>query len=291
LTERFVPMLLITIVYGIFFSPLISFLEAFAMDALGGEKRRYGRVRAWGSISFIAMVVVLGRAIDAYTTRIVLAVVLVGSALQTAFAFAIPAAAAGRKAKPGSDTGFLFSRTALVFFASAFLMLVSHGAYYGFFSIHLENLGFGKAFIGVSWAVASAAEITVMLGSGRMFNRFSPQKVLLFSFLAAVLRWVWLFFARSPAAILVSQFLHAATYGAFHMASILYIDELAPPRSKTIGQAVNNGVTYGLGLMLGFFLNGYLYERLGSAALFPISAAIAFSGGLLFLILEPGGRR
>jgi hypothetical protein len=34
--------------------------------------------------------------------------------------------------------------------------------------------------------------------------------------------------------------------------------------------------------MVGFFLNGFLYERIGSAALFMMSAGIAVAGGALF---------
>ncbi|MEJ2473149.1 MAG: hypothetical protein P8Y74_04595, partial [Desulfobacterales bacterium] len=51
---------------------------------------------------------------------------------------------------------------------------------------------------------------------------------------------------------------------------------------KTVGQAVNNAVQYGLGLMVGFFINGFLYERIGSAGLFVMSAGIAAAGGALF---------
>jgi PPP family 3-phenylpropionic acid transporter len=70
------------------------------------------------------------------------------------------------------------------------------------------------------------------------------------------------------------------------MASILYIDRLAPSKAKTLGQAVNNAITYGLGLMVGFFLNGYLYEKIGSFSLFIISSLIALAGGLLFRGLQ-----
>jgi hypothetical protein len=34
--------------------------------------------------------------------------------------------------------------------------------------------------------------------------------------------------------------------------------------------------------MVGFFLNGFLYERIGSATLFMMSAGIAAAGGALF---------
>ena len=151
-----------------------------------------------------------------------------------------------------------------------------------FFSIHLENLGYGSTFIGISWALASTAEILVMIKSERIFSRFSLENVLVFSFLAAACRWLILFFANSAYIILLSQALHAVTYGTFHMASILFIDRLTPEKSKTIGQAVNNALTYGLGLMVGFLINGYLYEITGSFALFLMSSLVALVGGLLF---------
>jgi PPP family 3-phenylpropionic acid transporter len=76
--------------------------------------------------------------------------------------------------------------------------------------------------------------------------------------------------------------MHAMTYGSFHMASILYMDRLAPPGAKNVGQAVNNALTYGLGLMAGFFINGALYAGMGSFGLFQISAWIALAGGAVF---------
>ena len=53
-------------------------------------------------------------------------------------------------------------------------------------------------------------------------------------------------------------------------------------KAKTLGQAVNNALTYGLGLMVGFFVNGYVYEITGSFTLFLMSGLIALAGGLLF---------
>ncbi|MBW1759212.1 MAG: MFS transporter, partial [Deltaproteobacteria bacterium] len=52
-TSDFWVMFVITLFYGIFYAPIISFLEAFTMDILGKEKRSYGRIRAWGSVNFI----------------------------------------------------------------------------------------------------------------------------------------------------------------------------------------------------------------------------------------------
>ncbi len=281
-TIDFWPMLAITIFYGMFFAPIISFLEAFTMDLLGREKKSYGRIRAWGSISFIAVVLVLGRVIDLYSVEIIVVLILAGSLILSIISTRIPAFQNVKKKRLSGEAKSLLQRRVLVFLFCAFLMLVSHSAYYGFFSIHLENLGYGNTFIGLAWALASTAEILVMIRSDRIFSRFSIESVLIFSFMTAALRWLILFSARSAAAILLSQILHAATYGAFHIGSILYIDRLAPEKAKTLGQAVNNAVSYGLGLMVGFFFNGYLYEITGSFTLFIISCQIALFGGLFF---------
>ena len=281
-TVEFDSMLAITILYGMFYAPIISFLEAFTMDILGMEKRSYGHLRVWGSISFIAVVLVLGKIIDLYSVEIIVVLILAGSLMFALISTQIPTMRPPKKKRLSEGAKSLLDSRVLVFLFCAFLMLVSHGAYYGFFSIHLENLGYGSTFIGLSWALASAAEILVMIRSDQIFRRFSLESVLIFSFLVAALRWIILFGAQSAAIILVSQVLHAITYGTFHIASILYIDRLTPHKAKTLGQAVNNAVSYGLGLMVGFFFNGYQYEISGSFALFMISSLIALAGGVFF---------
>ena len=283
-TDRFAPMLLITLIYGVFYAPLISFLEAFSMDVLGPRKRRYGTLRAWGSIGFIAVVLVMGQVLIHHPVQIILILILAGSTLQACCSLALPRPASGTPRPVWHGFNALFQPRLWLFLGGAFLMLVSHGAYYGFFSIHLEQSGHAPPFIAMAWALASMAEIVAMLRSEWLFERFSLAQVLVFSFAAATLRWILVWSANAPAAIVATQILHALTYGTFHMASILYIDTLMPPEAKTLGQALNNAVTYGLGLMVGFFLNGYLFEVLGARSLFLVSAGIALAGGALMAL-------
>jgi PPP family 3-phenylpropionic acid transporter len=282
LTTQFYWMLGITILYGIFYAPLISFLEAFSMDILGKGKKRYGRMRAWGSLAFITVVLVLGRIIDIYSIKIILSLIFAGSWIQAIVSLGLSRHNPVRPQTLGKGLRMLLRPKVLIFLICAFLMLVSHGAYYAFFSIHLSNLGFDNFFIGLSWSVAVAAEIIAMLFSERIFNRFRYQSVLAFTFIVATLRWCGLWAVDSAPGILILQLTHAITYAMFHMASILYMDALVPSGTKTIGQAVNNAVTYGLGLMVGFFISGALYEQIGSFALFAVSGGFALLGGVIF---------
>ena len=273
--------LIVTGLHAIFLGPLIAFLEAFTMERLGKEGGRYGRVRVWGSFAFIMMVTAVGRAVDLVSLRIVIYIILGGFLLQAANAFCIrgPETAA---APPGKGVmRVLLGGETLVFLSAGFLMLVSHGAYYGFFSIHLERLGFGGAFIGVSWAVAVACEITVMFFAQAMVKKVTHERILILSILAAVVRWSMLGFFESAPLILVSQCLHAFSYASFHITSILYMDRLSPDGAKTVGQSVNNSVQYGIGLMAGLYLAGYLIERTGTHEAFLFSAASALAAFLL----------
>jgi PPP family 3-phenylpropionic acid transporter len=280
-TTDFWTMLIITVFYGIFYSPIISFLEAFAMDVLDKKKMRYGKLRGWGSIAFIITVIVMGKIIDLYSIEIILTLIFFGSLAQALISIKIPDIQIKKPPAFSSKAKTLLKRQVVVFLFCAFLMLVSHGTYYGFYSIHLERLGYDKTFIGISWALASIAEIIVMIKSDSIFQRFSIDNVLFFSFMVAAFRWMALSFAISPVLILFLQIFHAVTYAMFHVSSILYIDASSPDEAKTLGQAINNAVTYGLGLMVGFFINGYLFETLGTFTLFRMSSFIALGGGLL----------
>ncbi|MGB5984526.1 MAG: MFS transporter [Desulfobacterales bacterium] len=281
-TDRFGPMALLMGLYGLFYAPLISFLEAFAMESLGKEKRRYGALRAWGTLGFILISLGLGPLIGPAAMKMIVVLILAGSALQALSALALPPVIRA----PGTVWGATLKSYAKLpvvgFLAAAFLMLVSHGAYYNFFSIHLAELGYSGTIIGLSWALASAGEMVVMFLSASLFGRVHLKRVLLASFGVAALRWIILAEMTHPAALLGSQLLHTITYGTFHMASILYIEEASSANNKTMGQALNNALTYGLGLMVGFFGSGVLYQQAGPRVMFWASAGTALLAALIF---------
>ncbi len=278
----FTSVFIVTAVYGMFYAPVISFLEAFSMDALDRRKGEYGKVRAWGTLSFILISVIMGVVIDKFPIRIVLSSILIGSVFQAIIAPAAPRDRKKTELSHKSQPSIAGDRRILVFLVCAFLMLLSHGTYYGFFSIHLERLGYSATFIGAAWSLASVAEMCVMLNSNRILNSLSYERLLFYTFPAAALRWIVLALTSSPAAIILTQLLHAFTFGVFHITSILYMDRLTSEAAKTTGQAVNNAVTYGLGMTAGYLLNGLLYESIGGFYLFGISGFVALAGGVLF---------
>ena len=85
------------------------------MDVLGTEKKSYGRIRAWGSISFIVMVIVIGKIIDLFAVDIILVLILAGSLMLAAMRPRIPAIETLKKDFLALVAGSLFENRFIVF--------------------------------------------------------------------------------------------------------------------------------------------------------------------------------
>jgi len=127
-TETFGPMAVIIFLYGVFYAPVISFLEAISMETLGREKQSYGRIRLWGSISFITMVLAFGALIGLFSERVIIISIWIGSILLALASFSVPRDRRGGTPLSVRGAKALLRRRPAVFLACAFLMLVSHGA-------------------------------------------------------------------------------------------------------------------------------------------------------------------
>jgi PPP family 3-phenylpropionic acid transporter len=282
-TADFYPMMAVMFFYSLFHAPIVSFLEAFTVDILGKNKNNYGKIRLWGSIGFVLSVFAAGYISDKLGIFSIIYMIFAGSLIHFFLSLKIPESEKERIRTKNFDLSFIFKPGTLFFLFASILMLGSHSPYYAFFSIYLSDLGLANTFIGISWAVAVFAEIVMMHQSGSIFKRITPGRVLVFSMFAAAGRWLVLFCFESGGVILVSQVLHCFSYATFHMASILYIDELTPEGRKTTGQALNNALTYGLGLMAGNLLSGYFYDFAGGRTLFLGACITALAGAFIMI--------
>ena len=102
-------------------------------------------------------------------------------------------------------------------------MSAAHGPYYTFFSIHLVGLGYSKAATGWLWALGVACEIGIFMWMPRLYRAFTLRQILIASFALAVMRFLAVGWLAQTLAVLFAQVLHAATFGAFHAASIGYV--------------------------------------------------------------------
>ena len=286
--------------FALFWAPILPMVEVTALEAVERKGFPYGRVRLWGSVGFILLTLGMGPVLDAWSTRAVLYGMLAGLLANTLVASRLPDfSRASRAPAPRPRFQALArSRGLWVFLACGMLMQLSHGTYYGFFSIALEASGYAKSLIGALWALGVVCEIGIMLSAERLMRVTGAPALLSLSFGLAAVRWGLTAMDAGLAPLVLAQSLHAFSFGAYHVASVVYLYRQVPPELRTTAQALYSSLSFGLGIALGLWLNGFFYDAWGPRVLFGLSAAVALGGGLLSLALhratapwgqEPGG--
>ncbi len=284
-TTSFWGMLLVLGLMSFFWSASMPLVEATTLTYLGKHTARYGRLRSWGSVGFIVSVVGLGYAFDYIAIAWLLWAGVVCELGILIFSRQIPhteVLAHHTDHQPVKQ--ILMQPPVLALFGACFLMSVAHGPYYTFFSIYLVEHGYAKSAVGGLWALGVICEIGVFFVMPWLVRRYGFTRILVASFGAAVLRFMLIGWTVDfIVLLLVAQVLHAATFGAYHAASVGLVHEYFQGRHQSRGQAMFGSLTYGAGGMLGGLASGPIWQHYGASVLYSCSAGVALLGLLLML--------
>jgi PPP family 3-phenylpropionic acid transporter len=284
-TTSFWGMFLVLALMSFFWSASMPLVEATTLTYLGKHSARYGRIRSWGSIGFIVSVVGLGYAFDYIAIAWLLWAGLICELGILIFARQIPPTevlAHHTDSQPVKQ--ILLQPQVLALFGACFLMSVAHGPYYTFYSIYLVEHGYAKSAVGGLWALGVICEIGVFFLMPWLARRFGLTRILLVSFSAAIVRFMLIGWGVDfLLLLLIAQVLHAATFGAYHAASVGLVHEFFQGRHQSKGQALFGSITYGAGGMLGGLASGPIWQHYGASVLYSCSAGAALLGLLLML--------
>lgn len=260
-----------------FFNAVMPQFEALTLSHLEGRTEHYGRIRVWGSIGFIAVVGAFGFAFDhvavAYLPWLMLPLLggLVAASLHNEY---------GKRSVDAEQAeGFstlLWRREVIVFLALAFLMQISFGPYYTFFSLFLAEHGYKHSALGAFWALGVAVEIGVFVFSAPLLSRFPARRVVLIALALAAVRWVaTALWPENLLLMCLAQLSHAITFGAFYAACMQLMAEYFPGRAAGHGQGVFYGFSSGVGGVVGALIAGQAWKLGGGALAFEVAGGAA----------------
>ncbi|HCB09593.1 MAG TPA: MFS transporter, partial [Alteromonas sp.] len=219
----------LTLVMGLmmmFWTAVLPQLEVLTLQTIEGDSKRYGRIRLWGSIGFIVLTVLVGQALDFFSTdapiyasMLVLIGLFISSLTLTQPQNLKPKAAVAVRIMP-----FLRDKVALLFLLSNALLQLSFGAYYGFFALYMRDLGYSGMQTGLLIALGVTVEVGIFLVAQRLISRFGVWRLMVFCLLATGLRWLVLgTLADMFWLVFFSQFIHALSFGLNHSTSMHFI--------------------------------------------------------------------
>lgn len=277
------PILALVIVLLVAVPSAMPLAETVAMTGVRLARLDYGRMRLWGSITFIVMNIAGGWALAAWGADSVVVMVVLGCALTVLAAHllpSIPAAAdpsasggAGR-ARPGlaETVALLADRRVALFLVAAGATQASHAVFYAFGVIHWRAQGLSAGTIGTLWAIGVLIEVALFAVSGRLVAIAGAVGLLVLGGAAALLRWSAM--AADPAlwVLVVLQLMHGLTFGATHLGAMHVIERIAPPAQAGSAQALHATVTAGVAMGLALYLAGRLYGPFGGASYLAMAA-------------------
>lgn len=290
---------LIMLCYGFFWSAILPQYETLTLNYIKDDLDKYSSIRLWGSVGFILTVSLLGWMFDfisiiylpAIMLALMLGIVLNGLALPNPVkaravfdTFSEPDAIGPDVIE--SNAG-MFSDNSMKLGVASFLLMnillqITHGPYYVFFSIYLQDLGYSNGSIGLLWSLGVIAEIVIFWRIAFFLRHWSLRELVVICLILTAIRWLMTaYFADNSFILIISQCLHAFSFGLLHAVSVNYIAIFFPGKKQLHGQALYSGLGFGLGGAIGAYLAGITWASQGAEFVFFSAAVIALVASLI----------
>ncbi len=296
--SSFYPVLL---VYMIIYMPTLALVNAISFKQMNNPEKEFSFIRLWGTIGWIVAGLLIGwLALEKKGTLQHTFIIASGvSAALGLFSFSLPNTPppkAGTKATfreiIGLDAlGLLKSRSFLIFFIASTLICIPLAFYYQNANMFLNEVGMEKA--AGKMTMGQMSEAVFLFLMPLFFARLGVKKMLLIGMLAWVLRYLCFGFGDAGSGVWLLYggiILHGICYDFFFVTGQIYTDQQAGPKIRSSAQGMITLATYGVGMLIGFWIAGMIADHYKTAAghdwksIWMIPAGIAGVILLLFLV-------
>jgi PPP family 3-phenylpropionic acid transporter len=271
----FWQMLLASVLLAINWTTIMPLIETVAVTGIRTGALDYGRVRLWGSLSFIVASLGCGLVIGKIGPQAVLPLLVAATALMVLAAHLLPRELGGqgpsapavlRGLKLADAFDLVRAPLFLLFLLAASLIQASHALYYSFGTLNWRAQDIPDGAIGVLWSVGVVAEVALFAASGRVIAYCGTARLLMLAGLAATLRWGVMAIDPPLWATALLQTLHAMSFGAAHLAAIHFLTHAVPEDRAATAQGLYAAFVAGLVLGAVTIACGPLYRTFAGGA-------------------------
>jgi nucleoside transporter len=260
--------------YMILYMPTLALVNSVSFNQMKNPAKEFSLVRVFGTLGWVVAGLLISyffswdseAGIQEGLLKNTFLMTAVASAILGVFSFTLPKTPpkAASDKKPslkelmGLDALELFKdRNFLVFFISSILICIPLAFYYQNANPFLVEIGMenptGKMTLG------QISEILFMLLLPYFFTKFGFKKTILVAMLAWVVRYVLFAYGNTGELgfmLLVGIALHGICYDFFFVSGQIYTDSKAGDKYKSSAQGLITLATYGIGMLIGFWIAG-----------------------------------
>ncbi|MGH6953443.1 MAG: MFS transporter [Alphaproteobacteria bacterium] len=273
----------VSVLAGLFSAAVVPLGESLTIASAYRHGLDYGRIRLWGSVSFVAAAAGTGWLLGGRSADLVLWLMIASLAATAGACLVLPDVRFPvSRRRRGSMLALARNPLFLAFLATSASVQASHGVFHGFATLHWRASGLGEAAIGWLWAIGVIAEVLLFAASAAVLRRVGPAALLAIAGAAGVLRWSATAFTTDLALLIPIQALHALTFGAAHLAAIHFLQRAAPAELSATAQSLHSAIAWNVIGGAALWVSGVLYAHLAGHAFLVMAllSAAGFAGAL-----------
>lgn len=287
--EGFSVMLLVWVVHSAAWAPITPFSDNIALLAATRHQLNYGRMRLWGSVSFLLAAYLSGLWLKGRDEEWIFILLLIGYAVLVGGAHLLPdlrlplahPRVGPRAGAPALQ--LLRQRRFLLFVAATACLQASHAAFYTFGTLHWRSMGHSDAAIGWLWAEGVLAEIVLFAFAQHVPARLGGTGLLLIAAIGGLLRWSVTAGTEDYMLLVLLQFLHAATFGAAHIGAMRILADGCSLETSATAQSLYVAANSKM-LALATLAVGPIFAA-GGGAIYWAMTLLSLAGGVCALML------
>ncbi len=280
-------LLIVWTLAGLFIRASGPIMDAAALNSTRITQGNFGRIRSFGSMGFIAGVLLAGYLFDHFGIGWFVTVLILGAAARVVAAHVLPAFKTdGHLNSLHSQSTFESGPSFFVIRHPGILMVLlgsallnaSHGFNNVFSVMHWTNVDISTGMASVLWSVGVIAEVALMWSFKSVAEMFSARKCLLLASAVSIARWFLTGTDPSLYQLFVLQALHSITYGLTFIATVSFIAKRVDEDHAAQAQSVY-AMMMTLFMALAIWSSGWLYDQFAGRSYWSMSI-IALVGGL-----------
>ena len=272
LVDAIALMALALVLASVAFAGIAPTLDARALETVGSDRNRYGRLRAWGSGAFIVIVAFTGALVE--RAGITSMFVVYGIALLVLAVVSLPLR--GDSAAPRlprlESIGVVLRHPPVVRFLPAALLVWSAAmAINWYFSIHLFELGAPGELVGSAWAIGALVEIPIMAAYPWLAARVGSVRLLVIGAGVFALRAVVLSLVSDPFLAAATMALHGVAFALVLVGGVTFVSRHAPEATAATAQGILSATVFSVAMIVGPGVGSFVADRFGVAAMFTMA--------------------
>jgi len=264
--------------YMILFMPTLALVNSISFNQMKSAEKEFSSIRIWGTIGWIVAGLCISflfhwdssEGVSDGLLRNTFAMAGISSLILGVFSFSLPKTPPtifkGEKVALSSLLGLdalkmLNNRNFLIFFVSSILICIPLAFYYQNANLFLSEIGMenptGKMTIG------QVSEVLFLLFLPLFFSRFGFKVTILVGMIAWAIRYTLFAYGNADeltSMLIVGIALHGICYDFFFVSGQIYTNSKAGDKYKSAAQGLITLATYGIGMLIGFWVAGIVSD-------------------------------